>query len=386
MSTPAVLLLILLIHSIVSLAVLGSLLRAGLPGLRSWLVAQALMAVSIVLALADGTSTAVVGAAAALYACATLAVLHGFRQFFGVRAVYRAELAAVALLILVLIDFALNGGDPRLRVVLMSAFVAYSRFSIGWLAWRGRPANRPTYSYVFVAVVAVAGALAHAARSAGFMLGHLRDTSVTSVAPANVVFLALGVLSLLCLSMGVVMLAHDRVAERLERLATVDGLTGAMMRGAFLERAEQHCLRAVRTGVPLSLAIVDLDNFKTINDRHGHAAGDQALVHFAAVVSGGIRPCDLFGRLGGEEFAVLCPDTAEGDATRAIERLRASLARAAGGGGAGGVRFTFSAGVAERAADEPLSQWMARADAALYAAKAAGRDRVTAAAHADIAA
>ncbi|MBN3821490.1 GGDEF domain-containing protein, partial [Paraburkholderia sp. Se-20369] len=317
----AVLLLILLIHCIASLAVLGSLLRARVPGLRSWLVAQALMAVAIVLALVGGAFTAVVGVAAALYAGATLAVLQGFRQFFGVRAVYRAELIAGALLLLALIDFALNGGGPRLRVVFVSAFVAYTRFSIGWLAWRRRPANRSAYSYVFVAVVAVAGALVHATRSVGFMLGHLRDTSVASVAPANVGFLALGVLSLLCLSMGVVMLAHDRVAEHLERLATVDGLTGAMMRGAFLERAEQQCLRAVRTGVPLSLAIVDLDNFKTINDRHGHAAGDQALAHFAAIVSGGIRPCDLFGRLGGEEFAVLCPDTAEGDATRAIERL-----------------------------------------------------------------
>ncbi len=154
------------------------------------------------------------------------------------------------------------------------------------------------------------------------------------------------------------------------------------MRGAFLEQAEQRCGRAARAGSPHSLVIVDLDNFKAINDRHGHAAGDQALVHFAAVMAGGIRSRDLFGRLGGEEFAVLCPDTPADEAARVIDRLRASLAGAAAGSTRGGVRFTFSAGVAERVAGEPLSQLMARADAALYAAKAAGRDRVTVAAHA----
>ncbi|MGU7782506.1 GGDEF domain-containing protein [Burkholderia sp. PU8-34] len=387
MSTPAVLLLVLLFNCVATSAVLGSLWRADVPGVSRWLASQALLAMAVGALLAAPSSQAAVAAAAALYVGATLAILQGFRQFFGLRPAYRAEQAAAALLAAALVGCALAGSLSELRVVLVSAMAVYVRVAIGWLAYRRRPAHRPAFAYVFVWVVAIAGAIVQFARGAAFALGRGDDASLLHPTPLNVVFVALGVLSLLCLSMGVVMLAHDRVAERLERLATIDGLTGALMRGAFLDQAEQRCQRAARAGSPLSLVIVDLDNFKAINDRHGHAAGDQALVHFAAVMSGGIRPCDLFGRLGGEEFAVLCPDSSADDAARAIDRLRAALAGGAvpeAGGAvpdaAGVVRFTFSAGVAERAAGEPLTQWMARADAALYAAKSAGRDRVRVAA------
>ncbi|MBN3790079.1 GGDEF domain-containing protein [Burkholderia sp. Ac-20353] len=377
MSTPAVLLLVLLINCVATSAVLGSLWRADVPGVRRWLASQALLAMAVGALLAAPSSQAVIAFAGTLYVCATLAILQGFRQFFGVRSVYRAEQAAAALLAAAVVGCALAGSLPNLRIVLVSTMAVYVRVAIGWLAYRRRPVHRPAFAYGFVWVVAIAGAIVQFARGAAFALGQRADTSPLHPAPLNVVFVALGVLSLLCLSMGVVMLAHDRMAERLERLATIDGLTGALMRGAFLDQAEQCCRRAARTGAPLSLVIVDLDHFKIINDRHGHAAGDHALEHFAAVVSGGIRPCDLFGRLGGEEFAVLCADTVAADATRVIERLRVSLAHAAGAAASsGGIGFTFSAGVAERAADEPLSQLMARADAALYAAKAAGRDRV----------
>ncbi|MGU7775240.1 GGDEF domain-containing protein [Burkholderia sp. MR1-5-21] len=382
MSTPAVLLLVLMINCVATSTVLGSLWRAGVPGVSRWLASQALLAMAVGALLAAPSSQAAVAAAAALYVGGTLAILQGFRQFFGLRPVYRAEQAAAALLAAALVGCALAGSLSDLRVVLVSAMAVYVRVAIGWLAYRRRPAHRPAFAYVFVWVVAIAGAIVQFARGAAFALGRGHDASLLHPTPLNVAFVALGVLSLLCLSMGVVMLAHDRMAERLERLATIDGLTGALMRGAFLDQAEQRCQRAARAGAPLSLVIVDLDNFKTINDRHGHAAGDHALVHFAAVISGGIRPCDLFGRLGGEEFAVLCPDAFADDAARAFDRLRAALAGAGGAvpDAAGVVRFTFSAGVAERAADEPLSQLMARADAALYAAKSAGRDRVAVAA------
>ncbi|OJA50449.1 GGDEF domain-containing protein [Burkholderia ubonensis] len=382
MSTPAVLLLVLLINCVATSAVLGSLWRADVPGVRRWLASQALLAIAVGALLAAPSSPAAIPVAVVPYVCATLAILQGFRQFFGVRPVYRAELAAAALLVAAVVWCAWAGAPSNLRVVLVSVIAVYVRIAIGWLAYRRRPAHRPAFAYGFVWVVAIAGAIVQFARGVAFALGHGGDASLLHATPLNVAFVALAVLSLSCLSMGIVMLAHDRIAERLERLATVDGLTGALMRGAFLEQAEQRCGRAARAGSPHSLVIVDLDDFKAINDRHGHAAGDQALVHFAAVMAGGIRSRDLFGRLGGEEFAVLCPDTPADEAARVIDRLRASLAGAAAGSTRGGVRFTFSAGVAERIAGEPLSQLMARADAALYAAKAAGRDRVTVAAHA----
>lgn len=378
MSTPAILIVVLLSNCLLTSAVLGSLLRTDVPGVRRWLASQAMLAVALGATLAVGPSPlhVLVAAASVFYVGATLAVLQGFRQFFGVAAVRGPELCMVSLLVLALVYCTWIRPDHDLRAELISVFTAYVRLAIGWLAWRRRPPNRPAFTYVFVYVVAIGGAVVHLGRGAAYALGRAHDTAFLSGTPMNVAFLILGTLSLLCLSMGVLMLVHDRMAERLERLATIDGLTGALMRGAFLDRAERLRLRAARTRTPLSLVIADLDNFKTINDRHGHAAGDQALVHFSEVIQAGIRSCDLFGRLGGEEFALLCPDATMSDAARAIDRLRASLAGGDEPVARCVVAFTFSAGVAECEPDERLSNLMARADAALYAAKAGGRDRV----------
>ncbi|CAN0619106.1 Diguanylate cyclase [Burkholderia multivorans] len=386
MSTPAILIVVLLSNCLLTSAVLGSLLRTDVPGVRRWLASQAMLAVALGAALAGGSSPphALVAAAAVFYVGATLTVLQGFRQFFGVAAVRGPELCVVSLFVLALVYCTWIRPDHDLRAELISVFTAYVRLAIGWLAWRRRPPNRPAFTYVFVYVVAIGGAVVHLGRGAAYVLGQSHDTAASlSGTPMDVAFLILGTLSLLCLSMAVLMLVHDRMAERLERLATIDGLTGALMRGAFLDRAERLRLRAARTRTPLSFVIVDLDNFKTINDRHGHAAGDQALVRFSEVIQGGIRSCDLFGRLGGEEFALLCPDATARDAARAIDRLRASLAGGDEPVARCVVAFTFSAGVAECEPDERLSNLMARADAALYAAKAGGRDRVVVAEPAD---
>ncbi|WP_179404403.1 GGDEF domain-containing protein [Burkholderia guangdongensis] len=375
MSTPAVLLLVLLVNCLLTSAALSSLLRTGVPGLHRWIAAQALLAVSVGATLAGARSPATITLDTVAYVFATCMILQGFRQFFDVRIAHRAEQVAAVLLIVALVRCTWFRPDPNLRAVLVSVLAVYVRVSIAWLAFRRRPRNRPAYACAFVCTVALGGAIAHFVRGVAFVRGAMADSGFMNATPANELFLAVGTLSLLGLSMGVVMQAHERVAERLERLATIDGLTGALMRSAFLERAQRHCRRVAH--VPLSLVIVDLDHFKSINDRHGHACGDQALVRFAAVMSDGIRAGDLFGRLGGEEFAVLCPAASAEDARHAIDRLRASLADGVGAAArAGAVAFTFSAGVAERGADEPLSSLMARADAALYAAKAGGRDRV----------
>ena len=141
------------------------------------------------------------------------------------------------------------------------------------------------------------------------------------------------------------MLAHDRMAERLERWANIDELTGALTRRAFLARAQARLAQALANGTRLSIAIIDIDHFKSINDEHGHACGDEVLAHFGRVVATNIRSTDLFGRLGGEEFAVLCPSTGRADAVEQLDRLRAKIA----GGGcllSDGDRlvYTFSAG------------------------------------------
>jgi len=162
---------------------------------------------------------------------------------------------------------------------------------------------------------------------------------------------------------------------RLSELATTDPLTGCANRRYFMERA-QWLFELGRRTAPVSLAILDLDQFKLINDAHGHPVGDRVLQMVARTIRDEIRVTDLFGRIGGEEFAVLLPDTLADNALVLLDRLRVALAEAEVMAGDLGIRITASLGVAEQRADEDFASLYARADAALYAAKAGGRDRV----------
>ncbi|WP_369751162.1 GGDEF domain-containing protein [Bordetella sp. FB-8] len=178
-----------------------------------------------------------------------------------------------------------------------------------------------------------------------------------------------------------VMLAHDRLAERLERWANIDTMTGALVRRAFMERAQSRLERTGSGAGPASLAIIDIDHFKSINDRHGHAAGDQVLAHVGRLIGTNLQQDDLFGRIGGEEFGILLTDTGKQEALARIESLRRLIVgnkcRALSAEeGRIDVSCTFSAGVDEYRCGETLSNLMARADSALYAAKSRGRDCV----------
>ncbi len=160
---------------------------------------------------------------------------------------------------------------------------------------------------------------------------------------------------------------------RLEELATTDGLTGLLNARAFHERLREECARARRFNRPLSLAVLDVDRFKSYNDEFGHPAGDEALKAVAATLRNQTREYDLAARQGGEEFALLLPNTALQEAETVAERARRALAERDWP-----LRnLTASAGVVEfpRQAGTPEALLEA-ADRALYAAKQAGRNRV----------
>jgi diguanylate cyclase (GGDEF)-like protein len=163
------------------------------------------------------------------------------------------------------------------------------------------------------------------------------------------------------------------VIDELQTLATRDGLTGALNRVAFEHRLQQELARAARAGAPCSLVMLDIDHFKAINDEHGHASGDEALRWLADEVRTFKRGADAFGRIGGEEFALILPDTDLDGAEAFAERLRARLARR---GIRGGGAITVSIGVAGAATRVSAGEIFGAADRALYAAKTAGRDRV----------
>jgi len=173
---------------------------------------------------------------------------------------------------------------------------------------------------------------------------------------------------------------RKEMERRLSLLATTDDLTGTLNRRAFFAAATQEIERADRYGGAVSVVMIDLDHFKRVNDSFGHATGDRVLREATAALARTLREPDILGRLGGEEFAVVLPETPLPGAIEAAERLRqavAGLAIPAGEAGAEPLRLTISLGVADRRAGETgIDGVLSRADAALYHAKKCGRDRV----------
>lgn len=163
-------------------------------------------------------------------------------------------------------------------------------------------------------------------------------------------------------------------SEQLVQMATTDALTGAFNRKGLEDVLQQALADWRQHQHPLGLVLIDIDHFKTVNDAHGHQAGDRVLAGLAALVRQHVRAQDLLGRWGGEEFLLVCRDTGLPQALAIAEKLRALIA----GHDFDGLRVTASFGVAALDTERPLDQLFAAADAALYRAKAEGRNRVIA--------
>ncbi|OPY93058.1 MAG: Response regulator PleD [Syntrophaceae bacterium PtaU1.Bin231] len=164
----------------------------------------------------------------------------------------------------------------------------------------------------------------------------------------------------------------------LARQAHTDPLTGVGNRRHFFEEAARELSRSRRNDKPLAMLMLDIDRFKGINDAYGHDAGDAVLRALCATSLATVRTIDVFARIGGEEFAVLLPETAVKEAEPVAERLRARLAvTPVDLPGGKSVSFTVSVGVsAMRPGEDSCEEILKRADKALYEAKAAGRNRV----------
>lgn len=166
--------------------------------------------------------------------------------------------------------------------------------------------------------------------------------------------------------------------KKLEMLAWTDELTGLPNRRAFMTNLNSEHQRSLRYSHPVSLVIIDLDYFKKVNDQYGHAAGDEVLCHFANLLRKNLRKEDIVGRIGGEEFAVLLPETTREDACILLERIQNTLSLTMVESIAPGFKYTFSAGLTALPLDSPLScqDWLHASDLALYQAKSSGRNRV----------
>ncbi|MFA7681025.1 MAG: GGDEF domain-containing protein [Pigmentiphaga sp.] len=196
--------------------------------------------------------------------------------------------------------------------------------------------------------------------------GSLFDQGLLQVA-----YLATFNITLLIATVGFILMANEQLRDILEFNAAHDALTGVLNRSAFFGRAHAEFEQSRRHDRPLSIALIDLDHFKRVNDNYGHGVGDRVLVDFCAAVRAALRTGDCMGRYGGEEFVVLLPDTTQEEAAAVMRRLLDTIRP-----GPGLPPYTFSIGYATLAPDMvELDDLLTAADRALYRAKKNGRAR-----------
>jgi diguanylate cyclase (GGDEF)-like protein len=291
---------------------------------------------------------------------------------------YYEQRANLALLGAILIGVALLSAwftfaqpDYRLRVLMVTAIDSIILLMSGRRILMQRPRN---ISAAFTGIAFLATALISATRFVATLTNvdvssHLLDTS-----PLQKLYIASFAFSILILTVGLMMMANDRLRATLEYIAAHDALSGAFSRGTFLDLLAKELARSQRHRRPLALMMLDLDDFKAINDAHGHLMGDRVIVDFATRASALLRQDDFLGRYGGEEFVALLPETTLEEACAIANRICNCIATAEG---SGLPAYTVSIGVAAAHDGNMLTEsLLSLADRELYLAKRNGRNRV----------
>jgi diguanylate cyclase (GGDEF)-like protein len=230
------------------------------------------------------------------------------------------------------------------------------------------------FSTCFITAIVASACLTDVART-------LIDSSAGSGVATQLDSLRLGIAAVAIAPTVVVSFYGDRalLIQRLEHASTHDFLTSALTRSAFMRLGQNAFELMQATKKPLALVMVDIDHFKQVNDRFGHVIGDLVLVEFSRIAQATLREGSLFGRFGGEEFAVIMPNARLADAVATSMRLRAEVERAVLGViGSEELQITLSVGLSYRddLSNETLNSMLTAADNALYRAKTSGRNQV----------
>jgi diguanylate cyclase (GGDEF)-like protein len=293
--------------------------------------------------------------------------------FFGYRSWKRYLLPLTALALLVFHAARLSGQvSPTGLTVMMSLLIAAYTGAMSFVLLRpGQHAS------LLQRIIGVNDFVFFAAMGARAWFGLTQGTlTVFTPNPVQSFTYLTGYLLMIVNGFGFLLLCKEKDDRAMARLATIDSLTGLVNRRAFFERTDGARLLAARLRKPIALMMLDIDHFKRLNDRFGHATGDHALCVFAQTAQQVLRDHDIMGRLGGEEFALVLPGTDLDGALQAAERLRLAVSGAVLPTRAGAYFMTVSIGVVLIDPTEHINAALARADHVLYAAKSAGRNRV----------
>jgi len=312
--------------------------------------------------------------------CAALALRGGIRRFVGRVTGWRGP---VLVLVPVLL-FGVLAGDPAWRPAQAAVnFGVLAALYVGMALDIGRHA-RDDLNWRWpwaLSVPLLLGALGFGSRSLRALFWPESLWAEMNVHSALNVASALSYVMLVLLMHATLMaLVVARLLGQLQRLARRDGLTGMLNRRAMLELLDRQMRQRRRADDAFSVLMIDIDEFKAVNDRHGHEVGDRALTHFARLMTQAMRAEDRIGRFGGEEFLVLLPSCDLARALTQAERLRLAAHAAPLPIEGGSLPLSVSIGVAQWSGSaEDASRLLARADAALYRAKHQGRNQVVAA-------
>ena len=362
-------------------AILGVLLmlawrrEQNSAALLLWGAGYLLAALSFSLVAARGTIPDVLsielGIGVVLLAYAFL--LGGTRAFNG-REMPPTAFLIVPLIWLVAMRIPAVQADISLRISIVTLCQC---LLTGWVIyefWRERA--EPLLSRWPTIIVLLTHMIALGLRLPAALLTPMNTSADFFRSPTFAVMVFVTVLYTITLAFLLLSMVKERGELRHKTAALIDPLTGLANRRAFLSDAERFMAREPRREECVTVMLADLDRFKAVNDQFGHAIGDRVLQIFADTITRALRPMDMSGRLGGEEFAFLMPGTNVTEAARLAERIRIRFAEAARKVDGIAVNATVSVGVATATGSAQLTDLIAAADGALYRAKAEGRNRV----------
>ncbi len=348
------------------------------PAIAHWSAYAALSAVTWVMLSLNLRSPPLIGVLVGVLG--VLALRRGIQLFVGRPP--DGLFPCLAVLLVLLVGWLSSGEATRpLEAGFNFALLSLLYASVGRLLWRHARDALKWRVPGLLAVPVLLGSLAFGSRALRAWVWPESVAAEMSVDSGLNVASALSYIALVLLMHGTLMtLVVARLVNDLQRLARRDALTGLLNRRAMHDLLDAQAGKRRRAEDRFSVLMIDVDHFKAVNDRHGHAIGDRALTHIARLMGQALRAQDRLGRLGGEEFLVLLPGCDRSQALAQAERLRLGVRAAPLLDAELSVALTVSIGVAEWAGvGEDPSRVLARADQALYRAKGLGRDRVEAA-------
>ena len=352
------------------------LYHRDMPSLLGWAIGLALGAAgSLLITLRTPTSPIVIliiGNTLIVAGYAT--VWMSVRRFNDSSVRVRSAVISLGLFAVPFAIACLAGAATRSRVVMVSAAIGIFSSLAAWEVFRARK-QEPLGSRIPTALGFIIIAIAMTVRLSFSLFGETSTTDSVFYDPTQGLTLFINTVCLVVVTLGLLMMANERLRRGYEKLASTDELTGLPNRRFFLEHGERLCSRAARDNSPTSILVMDLDHFSEVNRQFGHAGGDHALATFASFVLGQLRPGDFIARYGGEEFCVLLLATNEEEAFQIAERLRGGVAGLKIDLAGQSHRITVSIGLTQLD-DGDLPAAIVKADAALYRAKALGRNLV----------